>query len=71
MRLVVTVLTSWRDRMLVRVSYTKSEDIKQFDDAINRTTRNLRFEDWAEFLVAWRKDSIEIYQDHVRLTISN
>ena len=65
------VLTSWRDRMLVRVSYTKSEDIKQFDDAINRTTRNLRYEDWGEFLVAWRKDRIEVYQDHVRLTISN
>jgi hypothetical protein len=65
------VLTSWRDRMLVRVSYTKSEDIKQFDDAINRTTRNLRYEDWGEFLVAWRKDRIELYQDHVRLTIGN
>ena len=59
-------LTSWRDRMLVRVSYTKSEDIKHFDDAINRTTRNLRYEDWGEFLVAWRKDRIEVYEDHVR-----
>jgi hypothetical protein len=65
------VLTSWRDRMLVRVSYTKSEDIKHFDDVINRTTRNLRYEDWGEFLVAWRKDRIEVYQDHVRLTVSN
>jgi len=55
--------------MLVRVNYTKSEDIIQFDDAINRTTRNLRYEDWAEFLVAWRKDNIEIYQDHVRLSM--
>lgn len=57
--------------MLVRVSYTKSENIKQFDDAIHRTTRNLRYEDWGEFLVAWRKDRIEVYQDHVCLTISN
>lgn len=57
--------------MLVRVSYTKSEDIKHFDDAINRTTRNLRYEDWGEFLVAWRKDRIEVYQDHVRLIINN
>lgn len=51
--------------MLVRVSYTKSEGITNFDDAINRTTRNLHYEDWAEFLVAWRRDSIEIYRDHV------
>lgn len=51
--------------MLVRVSYTKAEGLVNFDDAISRTTRNLHFEDWGEFLVAWRRDSIEIYRDHV------
>ncbi|KAF8964211.1 Pleckstrin homology domain-containing protein [Flammula alnicola] len=53
-----------RDRMLVRVSYTKDEGITHFDDAVHRTTRNLHFEDWGEFLVAWRRDSLEIYKDH-------
>ncbi|KAF8158329.1 Pleckstrin homology domain-containing protein [Crassisporium funariophilum] len=53
-----------RDRMLVRVSYTKAEGLAYFDDTVNRTTRNLHFEDWGEFIVVWRKDSIEIYEDH-------
>jgi len=53
--------------MLVRVCYTKSETITEFNDAINRTTRDLHYEDWGEFLVAWRRDSIEIYRDHVSI----
>ncbi|TFK40603.1 Pleckstrin homology domain-containing protein [Crucibulum laeve] len=54
-----------RDRMLVRVTYSKSETLSPtFDDAKNRTTRDLQYENWGEFLVAWRKDSIEIYEDH-------
>jgi len=55
--------------MLVRVDYTKSEGIVNFDESINRTTRDLHYEDWGEFLVAWRKDSIEIYRDHVSPTL--
>lgn len=51
--------------MLVRIDYTKSEGIVQFDDNINRMTRNLEYGDWGEFLVVWRKDSIEIYNDYV------
>ncbi|KAH7921911.1 hypothetical protein BV22DRAFT_1197834 [Leucogyrophana mollusca] len=54
-----------RDRMLVRVSYTKSESLPPgFDEKQNRVTGNLRYEDWAEFLVVWRKDRIEIYEDY-------
>ena len=51
--------------MLVRVNYSKSEGLTQFDDYIHKTTRNLQFEEWSEFLVAWRKDSLELYRDHV------
>ena len=51
--------------MLVRASYTKSESLPYFTDEVNRTTRNLHFEDWGEFLVAWRRDVIELYRDHV------
>lgn len=58
-------LTSRRDRMLVRVTYVKEEGITHFDETINRTTRDVKYEAWGEFLVAWRKDSIEIYRDHV------
>ncbi|KAF8908921.1 Pleckstrin homology domain-containing protein [Gymnopilus junonius] len=53
-----------RDRMLVRASFTKSESLPYFTDEVNRTTRNLSFEDWGEFLVAWRRDVIEIYRDY-------
>lgn len=56
--------------MLVRVSYSKQEGISHFDEVTNRTTRNLKYEDWGEFLVAWRKDSIEIYRDHVSLPVN-
>lgn len=51
--------------MLVRVNYSKLEGFIRFDDSIHRTTRDLHFEDWGEFLVAWRKDNLEIYRDHV------
>lgn len=54
--------------MLVRVVYSRSENISpKFDDSIHRTTRDLQFEDCAEFMVVWRKDLIELYEDHVSL----
>lgn len=54
-----------RDRMLVRVSYTKSESLpRHFDEVQNRTTPHLRYDDWAEFLVVWRGERLEIYQDY-------
>ena len=53
--------------MLVRVSYTKSEGLgNHFDEKQNRTTSHMRYEDWAEFMVVWRKDRIEIYENYVR-----
>ncbi|KAF8225870.1 hypothetical protein L208DRAFT_1503595 [Tricholoma matsutake] len=54
-----------RDRMLIRQCYTRSESIKPpFDEVQNRTTRNLQYGGWAEYMVAWRKDRVEIYEDH-------
>jgi hypothetical protein len=54
--------------MLVRVSYTKAESLpRHFDEVQNRTTPHLRYEDWAEFLVVWRGERLEIYQDYVSL----
>jgi hypothetical protein len=51
----------------MRPCYTKSESIKPpFDEVQNRTTRDLLYADWAEYMVVWRKDRIEIYEDHVR-----
>ncbi|KAF9013461.1 Pleckstrin homology domain-containing protein [Cyathus striatus] len=67
---VISSVSGWgdvvlRDRMLVRVVYTKLETLSPaFDDSMNRTTRDLHYEAWGEFLVAWRKDNIEIYEDH-------
>jgi hypothetical protein len=51
--------------MLVRMYYSKLEGLMRFDDSIHKTTRNLQFEEWGEFSVAWRRDSLELYRDHV------
>lgn len=53
--------------MLARVSYSKTEPIGfLFDEVHNRTARDLQHMDWAEFMVAWREDRIELYDDYVR-----
>jgi hypothetical protein len=54
--------------MLVRVYKTEAKSLHaHFDESMHRVTRDLEFQDWAEFLVAWRRDYIEIYEDYVRL----
>ncbi|KAH0586318.1 hypothetical protein H2248_007565 [Termitomyces sp. 'cryptogamus'] len=56
-----------RDRMLVRTYYSKSESVgvgHRFDERVHRTTGNLSDADWAEYLVAWRQDRIELYTDY-------
>ena len=66
-RLCTRILSLTQDRMLIRMCYTRTESIKPpFDEAQNRTTRNIQYADWAEYMVAWRKDRVEIYEDHVR-----
>jgi hypothetical protein len=57
--------------MLVRASYTRSESIGwPFDEVKNRMTSHLQYEDWAEFMVAWRHGAIEIYEDYVRIKVT-
>ncbi|KAI8978669.1 Pleckstrin homology domain-containing protein [Trametes punicea] len=53
-----------RDRMLVRVSYTEDAVSSTFDESQNRTTRHLENEGWVEYIVAWRKDRLELYAEH-------
>ncbi|KAL4250079.1 hypothetical protein ABKN59_004898 [Abortiporus biennis] len=54
-----------RDRMLVRVSYTEAENLGvHFDEAQNRVTSNIQDKNWAEYIVAWRKDKVELYKNH-------
>ncbi|RDB17902.1 Meiotically up-regulated gene 56 protein [Hypsizygus marmoreus] len=54
-----------RDRMLVRSYHCKSDNISpQFDEVHNRTTRHLEDANWAEYMVAWRRDRIELYKDY-------
>ncbi|KAI0632122.1 Pleckstrin homology domain-containing protein [Trametes polyzona] len=53
-----------RDRMLVRISYTEDSVPSTFDESTNRTTRHLENEGWVEYIVAWRKDRLELYRDH-------
>ena len=59
------------DRMLVQVSFTDNQSLPaNFDEEQNRITPHLRHESWAEFIVAWRKDRIELYTDHVSSSFS-
>ena len=51
--------------MLVRVSYTEDTVPATFDERQNRTTRHLENDIWREYMVAWRKDRLELYKDHV------
>ncbi|KAI0320151.1 hypothetical protein OF83DRAFT_1053638 [Amylostereum chailletii] len=54
-----------QDRMIVRVSYTKDESLgSHFDEAQNRTAQNMESREWTEFMVVWRKDRIEFYEDY-------
>ncbi|EPQ54943.1 hypothetical protein GLOTRDRAFT_43400 [Gloeophyllum trabeum ATCC 11539] len=53
-----------RDRMIVRVSYSEEESLgPNFDEYQNRSGR-YDYEDMGEFLVAWRKDRLELYEDY-------
>ncbi|EMD39935.1 hypothetical protein CERSUDRAFT_112180 [Gelatoporia subvermispora B] len=56
--------TVMRDRMLIKISYTKTGAISpDFDEWQNRVTSHLRVESFGEYIVAWRKDKLEIYDD--------
>lgn len=53
--------------MLVQVSFTNIESLAtNFDENQNRTTPHIRYATWKEYIVAWRKDRLELYTDHVR-----
>lgn len=52
--------------MIVRVAYCRDESPgPKFDEVQNRSARNLQYEDWNEFMVVWRNDRLELYDDHV------
>ncbi|KAJ3796632.1 Pleckstrin homology domain-containing protein [Lentinula aff. detonsa] len=54
-----------RDRMFVRIYSTEMVDVfPTFDESVHRVTRDLKYEGWGEFLVVWRKDCIEIYENY-------
>lgn len=52
--------------MIVRVSYSKEQNLgSNFDEAQHRSTQHLQYEDWGEFLVIWRRNRIELYENYV------
>jgi hypothetical protein len=54
--------------MVVRVAYSRDGSVgPRFDEMQNRSARNLVYEDWAEFMVVWRNDRLELYSDYVRV----
>jgi hypothetical protein len=53
--------------MLARVFHCSHANVsKQFDEKDCRVTRGLLSRDWAEFMVIWRKNRLELYEDYVR-----
>ncbi|KAH8104569.1 Pleckstrin homology domain-containing protein [Cristinia sonorae] len=55
-----------RDRMLVRVSYTDATTVgADFDESQDRVNPHIHSDNWMEYIVAWRKDRLELYRDHV------
>ncbi|KAJ8523170.1 hypothetical protein ONZ45_g276 [Pleurotus djamor] len=52
------------DRMLVRASYTKFGVGPTFDEVEHRTTSHLEFEAFKEFMVVWRNNRVELYDDY-------
>ena len=52
--------------MLVRVYFTDEQSLPaNFDEVQHRVTQQMQYIDWQEFIVAWRKDRLELYTDHV------
>jgi hypothetical protein len=52
--------------MVVRIAYCRDGSLgPNFDEMQNRSARNLQYEDWTEFVVVWRKDRLELYDDYV------
>lgn len=52
----------------MRTYYSRNESVGvnyRFDERVHRTTGDLSDADWAEYLVAWRRDRIELYTDYV------
>lgn len=58
--------------MLVQVSFTNTESLPaNFDEQLNRITSQIQYENWEEYIVAWRKDRLELYTDFVRIPFPN
>ncbi|KAL1711106.1 Pleckstrin homology domain-containing protein [Schizophyllum commune] len=54
-----------RDRMLVRPAFLREATVSpHFDEAENRTTRHVLYSDWKEYLVVWRQNRVELYEDY-------
>lgn len=56
------------DRMLVRAHWTSEEKIGIFSEGRHRAAKNIRYIDWGEYIVAWRRDKIEFYNEHVSVS---
>ncbi|KAF4576993.1 hypothetical protein EYR36_004977 [Pleurotus pulmonarius] len=52
------------DRMLVRVDYTRLGVGPTYDEEENRTARHLSHEAFKEFMVIWRHNRIELYENY-------
>lgn len=52
--------------MVVRIAYCRDGSLgPSFDEMQNRSARNLQYEDWTEFVIVWRNDRLELYDDYV------
>lgn len=52
--------------MYIRVKHSDSLVNIKFDEEYSRTSRDLSHEDWEEYIVIWRNNRIELYDDYVQ-----
>lgn len=53
--------------MLVQISYSDTDTLGiNFDELKGRATPHIQYYDWSEYVVVWRKDRLELYQNYVR-----
>jgi hypothetical protein len=65
----ISYINSYKDRMLVKMSHTPVEGLPPLYDEREATRRpECRDEEWAEFVVCWRRKRLELYEDYVGIS---
>lgn len=60
------------DRMLVQHSYARAGGLPtNFDEEEVRKHPEIEEKHWGEYVVLWKGNNLELYEDHVRVSFPN